>query len=129
MRKVAVAGLDLSFYAGHITCLLGHNGAGKTTTLSVLTGLYPPSAGDCFVFGYSVRHARRAVYNLLGICPQHDVLWRTLTVQEHLELYATLKGVPAAQATSAAKAMAAEVRSPPISADLRRSPLISANLR
>jgi len=30
----------------------------------------------------------------MGVCPQHDVLWRNLTVREHLELYATLKGVP-----------------------------------
>ena len=33
----------------------------------------------------------------MGVCPQHDVLWPSLTVREHLELYATLKGVPAAE--------------------------------
>ena len=49
LKKVAVSGLDLSFYCGQITCLLGHNGAGKTTTLSVFTGLY----------GFSVFKARR----------------------------------------------------------------------
>ena len=93
LKKTAVDGLSLSLYNGQISCLLGHNGAGKTTTLSVLTGLYSPTSGDCYVFGYSVTHARRAVYRLLGICPQHDVLWLSLTVMEHLELYATLKGV------------------------------------
>jgi ATP-binding cassette subfamily A (ABC1) protein 3 len=28
----------------------------------------------------------------LGVCPQHDVLFADLTVQEHLELFAAFKG-------------------------------------
>ena len=105
LKKLAVDDLNLSFYSGQISCLLGHNGAGKTTTLAVLTGLYPPTQGDCFVFGYSITRARRAVYRLLGICPQHDVLWHSLTVQEHLHLYATLKGVSKGGRMSAVRAM------------------------
>ena len=105
-------GLDLSFYSGHISCLLGHNGAGKTTTLSVLTGLYNPTEGDCYIFGFSVTHARRVVYRMLGICPQHDVLWHTLTVYEHLSIYATLKGVPYHRIAAAVKACMAEVGIP-----------------
>ena len=44
--KVALDDLWLSMYEGQITALLGHNGAGKTTTISMLTGLYPSTAGD-----------------------------------------------------------------------------------
>lgn len=29
----------------------------------------------------------------LGYCPQHDVLWRRITVKEHLELYSEIRGV------------------------------------
>ncbi len=29
-----------------------------------------------------------------GVCPQHDILFDTLTVREHLEFYGGLKGVP-----------------------------------
>lgn len=94
MKKVAVDKLDLSIYEGQITCLLGHNGAGKTSTIAVLTGLYPPTSGDCIVFGHSITRAAARVYQLMGVCPQHDVLWPSLTVRDHLELYATLKGVP-----------------------------------
>lgn len=112
LEKTAVDGLHLSFYSGQISCLLGHNGAGKTTTLSVLTGLYPPTRGDCFVFGRSVTRARAAVYKLLGICPQHDVLWLTLTVKEHLELYATLKGVPAHEVEHVVTRMMSDVGIP-----------------
>ena len=38
-----------------------------------------------------------SIYAMMGVCPQHDVLWDQLTGREHLELFAHLKGVPAAQ--------------------------------
>jgi len=109
LKKTAVDGLNLSFYPGQISCLLGHNGAGKTTTLSVLTGLFPPSSGDCYVFGHSIRKAAGRVYEMMGICPQHDVLWHTLTVLEHVETYAALKGVPRAAVRREAMAMVQSV--------------------
>lgn len=31
--QVAIENLNVSFYEGHVTSLLGHNGAGKTTTM------------------------------------------------------------------------------------------------
>jgi ABC-type Na+ transport system ATPase subunit NatA len=109
LKKTAVDDLSLSFYTGQISCLLGHNGAGKTTTLAVLTGLFPPSSGDCFVFGYSIRKAANRVYQMMGICPQHDVLWHTLTVLEHVETYAALKGVPRREVRRAAMDMVENV--------------------
>ena len=30
----------------------------------------------------------------LGVCPQHDILFPMLTVEEHLTMFAALKGVP-----------------------------------
>lgn len=33
--RVAIENLNVSFYEGHVTSLLGHNGAGKTTTMYV----------------------------------------------------------------------------------------------
>lgn len=35
-ERVAIQNLNVSFYQGHVTSLLGHNGAGKTTTMYVL---------------------------------------------------------------------------------------------
>ena len=78
---MAVDELHLSMYSGQITCLLGHNGAGKTSTIAVLTGLYPPTAGDCVVMGHSITRSAARVYQLMGVCPQHDVLWPGLTVR------------------------------------------------
>ena len=72
---------------------LGHNGAGKTTTMSMITGLYPPSSGTALVMGYDITENVSAAQSSLGICPQHDVLFDTLTVQEHLQFFCQLKGV------------------------------------
>ncbi|KAJ1623329.1 hypothetical protein T492DRAFT_912663, partial [Pavlovales sp. CCMP2436] len=91
-RKVALKGVSLRLARGRISCLLGHNGAGKTSLISVLTGLYPPSSGDCLVFGHSIADEREKVYARMGLCPQHDVLWARLTVGEHMALYAAIKG-------------------------------------
>lgn len=33
----------------------------------------------------------------MGVCPQFDLLWPQLTVQEHLRFYARLKGIPGDQ--------------------------------
>ena len=37
------------------------------------------------------------IRKLFGVCPQHDILFPCLTVREHLELYASLKGAPSDQ--------------------------------
>ena len=91
--KVAVHGLNISMYEGQITALLGHNGAGKTTTISMLTGLLPVTSGDAQVLGLSVVHEMQMVRERLGVCPQHNILFPTLTVTEHLLLFGAFRGV------------------------------------
>ena len=59
----------------------------------MLAGILAPTKGDAFVFGKSVRRQLRAVQNLMGLCPQHDVLWAELTAGEHLSLFAGLAGL------------------------------------
>ncbi|CAH8577979.1 unnamed protein product [Schistosoma turkestanicum] len=88
---VAVSGLTMNIYEGQITILLGHNGAGKTTTLSILTGLYPPTSGTAYIYGHDIRNDIEGVHGNLGFCSQQDVLYDTLTVEEHLYLFAHLK--------------------------------------
>uniref|UniRef100_H3GIJ8 ABC transporter domain-containing protein n=1 Tax=Phytophthora ramorum TaxID=164328 RepID=H3GIJ8_PHYRM len=92
--KVAVQDLNLTLYAGQITALLGHNGAGKTTTISMLTGLIPPTSGDATLYGRSVQDDFNELRQIMGICPQHDVLFNELTVEEHLLLFGTMKNIP-----------------------------------
>uniref|UniRef100_H3BX82 ATP binding cassette subfamily A member 1 n=1 Tax=Tetraodon nigroviridis TaxID=99883 RepID=H3BX82_TETNG len=92
-RKLAVDGLTLGFYEGQITSFLGHNGAGKTTTMSILTGLFPPTSGTAFILGRDIRTELSAIRQSLGVCPQHNVLFSMLTVEEHIWFYGRLKGM------------------------------------
>ena len=71
----AVKNLSLNFYEGQITALLGHNGAGKTTLMSVLTGLYEPTAGTAYLYDNDIRRKMDRVRESLGLCPQHNVLF------------------------------------------------------
>uniref|UniRef100_A0A5F8G8K6 ABC transporter domain-containing protein n=1 Tax=Monodelphis domestica TaxID=13616 RepID=A0A5F8G8K6_MONDO len=92
--KEAVKDLTLNLYEGQITVLLGHNGAGKTTTLSMLTGLYPPTSGRAYINGFDITRNMIDIRKSLGLCPQHDLLFDSLTVTEHLYFFAMLKGFP-----------------------------------
>nr|XP_058969338.1 ATP-binding cassette sub-family A member 2-like [Pocillopora verrucosa] len=93
-KKLAVDGLTLNLYEGQITSFLGHNGAGKTTTMSILTGLFPPTAGTAYIYGCDIRNDMDKIRRSLGMCPQHNVLFDRMTVDEHLWFYARLKGMP-----------------------------------
>ncbi|XP_069761376.1 phospholipid-transporting ATPase ABCA3 isoform X2 [Narcine bancroftii] len=90
--KIAVSRLTVNLYKGQISVLLGHNGAGKTTTLSILTGLYPPTSGTALINGFNICQDMALVRKSLGLCPQHDVLFDNLTVEEHLSFFYRLKG-------------------------------------
>ncbi|XP_041616343.1 phospholipid-transporting ATPase ABCA7 isoform X2 [Vulpes lagopus] len=92
----ALRGLTLDFYEGHVTALLGHNGAGKTTTLSILSGLFPPTGGSAYILGHDIQSSLAAVRPHLGVCPQYNVLFDLLTVDEHIWFYGRLKGLSAA---------------------------------
>ncbi|XP_078736245.1 phospholipid-transporting ATPase ABCA1-like [Lampetra fluviatilis] len=92
MERPAVDGLSLNFYQDQITSFLGHNGAGKTTTMSILTGLFPPTAGTALIYGKDIRTEMESIRSSLGTCPQHNVLFNQLTVEEHIWFYARLKG-------------------------------------
>lgn len=89
--KLAVDNLSINFYENQITSFLGHNGAGKTTTMSILTGLIPPTSGYALIYGKDIRTDINSVRKNLGWCPQHNILFDKLTVEEHLWFYAKLK--------------------------------------
>ncbi|KAJ1484399.1 P-loop containing nucleoside triphosphate hydrolase protein, partial [Baffinella frigidus] len=88
-----VRSLDLGIRRGECFGMLGPNGAGKTTTINMLVGFFRPSAGDAMVEGLSIRTQMDSIYALMGVCPQHDLLWNTLTAREHLHFYGTLKNL------------------------------------
>ena len=93
-EKVAVADLSFGVARGELFAFLGTNGAGKTTALSMLSGEFAPTSGRALIAGHDVQldaeHARQNV----GYCPQFDALLDHLTCEEHLDLYARLRGIP-----------------------------------
>lgn len=92
--KLSVKDITLATEKNQIFGLLGPNGAGKTSLISMLTGLYPSTWGEASISGYDLRTQLSSIFLTMGVCPQHDILWGDLTVEEHLYFYARLKGVP-----------------------------------
>jgi ABC-type multidrug transport system ATPase subunit len=90
-------------------CLLGSNGAGKTTTINILTGLVPPTHGEAYLCGYSMRTQMPQIRAVMGVCPQFDLLWNELTGFEHLVIFAGLKGIPSAKIVEEARTKLKEV--------------------
>jgi ABC-2 type transport system ATP-binding protein len=92
----AVAVKDLSFDVprGEIFALLGPDGAGKTTTLRMLCGAIIPSRGTVVIDGVDLGRDPEAVHARIAYMPQRFSLYEDLTVQENLDFYAELFGVP-----------------------------------
>lgn len=90
--KVAVKSLSLAVDAGEVFGLLGHNGAGKTTTMKIITAEEAPTRGRVQIGGENITSNMNDAFQLLGYCPQHDALWKNITVREHLECYAAIRG-------------------------------------
>uniref|UniRef100_A0A674BWQ7 P-type phospholipid transporter n=1 Tax=Salmo trutta TaxID=8032 RepID=A0A674BWQ7_SALTR len=103
--RPAVDHLSIAFYEGQITSFLGHNGAGKTTTMSILTGLFPPTSGTAFINGRDIRTDMDSIRTSMGMCPQYNILFKHLTVEEHILFYCMLKGTSQAEAQQAVTVM------------------------
>ena len=58
--------------------------------------MMPPTSGTASIYGLDIRKDMHSIRRKLGICPQHNVLFNSLTVNEHLKFYARLKGTPMA---------------------------------
>ena len=90
----ALDGVDLTAERGVITGLVGPDGAGKTTLMRLTAGLLRPDAGQLEAGGIDVGTEPLAVQAALGYMPQRFGLYEELSVQENLDLYADLQGVP-----------------------------------
>ncbi|OVA13315.1 ABC transporter-like [Macleaya cordata] len=108
----AVKGLWVHFEKDQLFCLLGPNGAGKTTAINCLTGITPVTGGDAMIYGYSIRNSvgMSNIRKMVGVCPQFDILWEALTGQEHLHLFANIKGLPPSSIKSVVEKSLAEVK-------------------
>ena len=120
-----VAVSDVSFEIGPgVTALLGPNGAGKSTMLRMLCGLARPSRGTVRVLGRDPR-ADVAVARSIGLVPQQEGVFESLTARAFVSLAATLHGLP--NPGAAAEAALETVGLDP--GDTRRLPAYSKGMR
>ncbi len=92
----AVDGVTADIERGAVTGLIGPDGAGKTTLMRLIAGLLRADTGRITILGIDVAQDPLAAQLHLGYMPQRFGLYEDLTVQENLDLYADLQGVPRA---------------------------------
>lgn len=93
---------DISFDVrrGEIFGFLGANGAGKTTAMRMLTGLSFPTSGKGRVAGFDIWTQSELIKKHIGYMSQKFALYGDLTVNDNMELFAGIYGVPKAEARS-----------------------------
>ncbi len=87
---------QVSFKVRHgvVTGLVGPDAAGKTTLMRLAAGLLVPDAGSITILGMDAATESLQVQGAIGYMPQRFGLYEDLTVQQNLDLYADLQGVP-----------------------------------
>ena len=96
-RIQALDRVSLELKPGQVTGLIGPDGAGKTTLMRVLCGLLSIDDGSVNVLGFDAATQGDAIQANVSYMPQRFGLYEDLSVQENLDLYADLKGLPLAQ--------------------------------
>jgi len=93
----AVDRLSLSVPKGEVFGLLGPNGAGKSTTIRMLCGILVPTAGTGSVAGFDIVTESERIKERIGYMSQKFSLYEDLTVEENIEFYGGVYGVPASR--------------------------------
>ena len=73
--------------------LLGRNGAGKTTLLNLMTGYFPPDAGNIRIAGKPMREDASACKRMIGYLPEKPPLYDEMTVESYLRFVCELREV------------------------------------
>ncbi|RMB95284.1 hypothetical protein DUI87_28271 [Hirundo rustica rustica] len=92
-KKTATKNLSFRVKKGEVLGLLGPNGAGKSTAIKMITGETTLTAGQVLMKGGDEGGSQDQAPAFLGYCPQENPLWLDLTPQQHLRVYAAVKGL------------------------------------
>lgn len=88
----AVESVSFEAQRGEIFGIIGADGAGKTTLFRLLVTLLIPSSGTANVDGYDIVRQIDQIRNRIGYMPGRFSLYQDLTVEENLQIFATVFG-------------------------------------
>lgn len=94
VSKFSLKGISLQIPKGKMVGVVGPDGSGKTTLMRLMAGLLKPVQGKIKVMGFDTIDEAEKVHTAVGYMPQKFGLYEDLTVQQNLNLYADLKGLP-----------------------------------
>lgn len=89
-NRQVLSNLSLKIGAGEIYGLLGANGAGKTTTINIICHLLKADTGTIKINNQAVSGKTKA---WLGVAPQENLLYKSLTCAENLQFYSKIYGL------------------------------------
>ncbi|MEO0532534.1 MAG: ABC transporter ATP-binding protein [Cyanobacteria bacterium P01_A01_bin.123] len=89
-KRPMLQDLSLKIATGEVYGLLGPNGAGKTTTINLLCGLLKADTGQVYING---QPASNTTKSLIGVVPQENLLYRSLTCAENLSFFGQVYGL------------------------------------
>ncbi len=94
-----VRGASLAVEPNEIVAVLGPNGAGKSTLIKAVAGLVPVTAGRVLLQGRDItgRPAHRLVHEGLGFVPQTENVFVNLSIEDNLDLAASIVRAPKKQ--------------------------------
>ncbi|NCJ07535.1 ATP-binding cassette domain-containing protein [Synechococcales cyanobacterium C] len=91
-------GVNLRLAAGELIAIIGPNGAGKSTLAKTIAGLLAPHMGKIIFQGKAIAGLKPSQIVSRGMCyvPQLANVFRSLTVEDNLEMGAFIRNVPLA---------------------------------
>jgi len=90
----ALRGVSLEFESGKMHGIIGPEGSGKTTLLRILLGLLLPDQGSVAYFESGRPIPFETLRPRIAYMPQTQSLYPDLSIDEHLEFFRDLYGIP-----------------------------------
>lgn len=89
----ALTNVSATFTKGSLTAIIGPNGAGKSTFFNILSGAFPPSAGQILLNGVDITGQQPYEFARIGISKSFQItnVFKQLSVHENVRVAAQMK--------------------------------------
>lgn len=93
-RTPVIKNVSFDVSDGEIVGLIGLNGAGKSTTIKHIMGLMEPFSGGIEMDGLTLKKDPVDYRKKISFIPETPMVYRSLTLREHLEMTAMAYDIP-----------------------------------